>query len=81
VIQAGKQQGMHTLDDSLRAVGHEESVDPEEAYSYADKQGGFRAVRGHPAAGLGQQRWARPVARAAAPPDARLATGLPCLQP
>ncbi|HXX93476.1 MAG TPA: type IV pilus twitching motility protein PilT [Planctomycetota bacterium] len=41
VIQAGKQQGMHTLDDSLVQLVTKKVVDPEEAYSYAENKGWF----------------------------------------
>jgi twitching motility protein PilT len=41
VIQAGKQQGMHTLDDSLVNLVTKRLVDPEEAYSYAENKGWF----------------------------------------
>jgi twitching motility protein PilT len=41
VIQAGKQQGMHTLDDSLVGLVTKKLVDPEEAYSYAENKGWF----------------------------------------
>jgi twitching motility protein PilT len=41
VIQAGKQQGMHTLDDSLVQLVTKKLVDPEEAYSYAENKGWF----------------------------------------
>ncbi len=41
VIQAGKQQGMHTLDDSLVQLVTKKLVDPEEAFSYAENKGWF----------------------------------------
>jgi twitching motility protein PilT len=41
VIQAGKQQGMHTMDDSLVQLVTKKVVDPEEAFSYADNKGWF----------------------------------------
>ncbi len=41
VIQAGKQQGMHTLDDSLVGLVTKKLVDPEEAFSYAENKGWF----------------------------------------
>jgi twitching motility protein PilT len=41
IIQAGKQQGMHTLDDSLVQLVTKKLVDPEEAYSYAENKGWF----------------------------------------
>ncbi len=41
VIQAGKQQGMHTLDDSLVNLVTKKLVDPEEAFSYAENKGWF----------------------------------------
>jgi twitching motility protein PilT len=41
VIQAGKQQGMHTLDDSLVGLVTKKLVAPEEAYSYAENKGWF----------------------------------------
>jgi len=41
VIQAGKQQGMHTLDDSLVQLVLKKMVDPEEAFSYAENKGWF----------------------------------------
>ena len=40
-IQAGKQQGMHTLDDSLVQLVTKKLVDPEEAFSYAENKGWF----------------------------------------
>jgi len=40
-IQAGKQQGMHTLDDSLVQLVTKKQVDPEEAFSYAENKGWF----------------------------------------
>jgi twitching motility protein PilT len=41
VIQAGKQQGMHTMDDSLVQLVTKKLVDPEEAFSYAENKGWF----------------------------------------
>ena len=41
VIQGGKQQGMHTLDDSLVQLVTKKLVDPEEAFSYAENKGWF----------------------------------------
>ena len=41
VIQAGKQQGMHSMDDSLVRLVQQKLVDPEEAYSYAENKGWF----------------------------------------
>ena len=41
VIQAGKQQGMHSMDDSLVRMVQQKIVDPEEAYSYAENKGWF----------------------------------------
>jgi twitching motility protein PilT len=41
VIQAGKQQGMHTMDDSLASLVTRKLADPEEAYSYAENKGWF----------------------------------------
>jgi len=41
VIQAGKQQGMHTMDDSLVGLVTKKLVNPEEAYSYAENKGYF----------------------------------------
>ncbi len=41
VIQAGKQQGMHTLDDSLVQLVTKKLVSAEEAYSYAENKGWF----------------------------------------
>ncbi|HYE80246.1 MAG TPA: PilT/PilU family type 4a pilus ATPase, partial [bacterium] len=41
IIQAGKQQGMHTMDDSLVQLVTKKLVDPEEAYSYAENKGWF----------------------------------------
>lgn len=40
-IQAGKQQGMHTLDDSLMGLVNKKMVSPEEAYSYAENKSWF----------------------------------------
>jgi twitching motility protein PilT len=40
-IQAGKQQGMHTMDDSLSGLVNRRQVDPEEAFSYAENKGWF----------------------------------------
>jgi twitching motility protein PilT len=41
VIQAGKQQGMHTMDDALVQLVTKKVVDPEEAFSYAENKGWF----------------------------------------
>jgi len=41
VIQAGKGQGMHTIDESLMSLVARKMVDPEEAFSYADNKGWF----------------------------------------
>jgi twitching motility protein PilT len=41
VIQAGKSQGMHTLDESLMSLVTKKMVDPEEAFSYAENKGWF----------------------------------------
>jgi twitching motility protein PilT len=41
VIQAGKQQGMHTMDDSLVGLVQRRVVNPEEAYSYAENKAWF----------------------------------------
>lgn len=41
IIQAGKGQGMHTLDDSLEQLVVKKIVDPEEAFSYADNKAKF----------------------------------------
>ena len=53
VIQAGKQQGMHTLDDSLVNLVTKKLVDPEEAFSYAENKGWFEQFVDIPIQGTG----------------------------
>lgn len=56
VIQAGKQQGMHTLDDSLVQLVTKKLVDPEEAYSYAENKGWFEQFVDIPLQGMENRR-------------------------
>lgn len=49
VIQAGKGQGMHTMDDSLMGLVQKKVVNPEEAYSYAENKSWFEAWLPQPA--------------------------------
>jgi twitching motility protein PilT len=53
VIQAGKAQGMHTLDDSLVQLVTKKLVDPEEAFSYAENKGWFEQFVDIPIQGSG----------------------------
>ena len=46
VIQAGRSQGMHTLDESLERLVREQKVEPEEAYLYAHNKARFRNFMG-----------------------------------
>lgn len=47
VMQAGKAQGMHTLDDSLMDLVERKRVSPDEALSYARNKGAFEPLVPH----------------------------------